>query len=222
MTENSNYNALKKIAFELGAIAFGACDIKEEKKNFSISQESLKGMDLAVSVALGLSRKVLSEITDRPTRLYFHHYRQANSLLDHIAARVTCFIQQEGFNAMPIPASQIVDWQKQTAHLSHKRIAQLSGVGWLGRHNIIAHPKYGAHIRLVTVLTDMPLYLDKGIADGCADCRECVIACPASAIKESSKDFDHQACFEKLKSFQRERIVDQFICGVCVRACKGR
>jgi len=29
------------------------------------------------------------------------------------------------------------------------------------------------------------------------------------------------ACFEKLKEFQKLRLVSQFICGVCVKACRG-
>ena len=38
--------------------------------------------------------------------------------------------------------------------------------------------------------------------------------------KENPEDFDHQACFEKLKEFQKKRLVDQYICGVCVNVCK--
>lgn len=221
MEKEKNYKELKKLAAELGAVAFGVCDIKKEKKNFNLSPEVLEGLDCAISLAVGLSKKILDEIIDRPTRLYFHHYRQANNFLDHVAMRITIFIQEKGFNALPIPASQIVDWQEQTAHLSHKRIAQLTGIGWLGRNNLIVHPKYGAHIRLVTILTDMPLSIDKELKRDCAGCKECLNVCPANAIKESQRDFDHLACFEKLKFFQKQRYADQFICGICVKACRG-
>lgn len=214
-----NYKMLKKFADGLGIAAFGVCRTGDEKKNFSLSAGSIEGLDYAVSIAVGLSRRVLDEIVDKPTRLYFHHYRQANSLLDHITTRMAGFIQQKGYDALPIPASQIVDWEKQTAHLSHKRIAQLAGVGWLGRHNLIVHPKYGAMVRLATILTDMPMKPDKELKSGCNDCRKCVTACPASAIKETQVEFDHMACFEKLKYFQKQRYVDQYICGICVKAC---
>jgi epoxyqueuosine reductase QueG len=179
-------------------------------------------MDFAVSVAVSLSKKILSEITDHPTKLYFHHYRQANNLLDHITMRMANFIQEKGFNALPIPASVIVDWEKQSGHLSHKKIAQLAGIGWLGRNNLIVHPKYGSHIRLATVLTDMPLLVDKKINKDCGTCKACIAVCPAGAIKQRQADFDHTACFEKLKFFQKQRYVDQFICGVCVKACLPR
>ena len=217
--KNKNYETLKRLAFDLGAVAFGVCDIKKEKKNFSLSADALEDLEFAVSIAVGLSKKILDEIIDRPTKLYFHHYRQANNLLDHISMRIAGYIQLRGFNALPIPASQIVDWQKQTAHLSHKRIAQLAGVGHLGRHNLIVHPRYGAQMRLTTILTDMPLSVDKELKKDCAACKRCIKVCPANAIKESQKEFDHLACFEKLKFFQKQRFADQFICGICVKAC---
>ena len=204
-----NYDTLKKFAVELGASAFGVCE----------AGKLAADLDFAVSIAVRLSKKVLDEITDKPTKLYFHHYKQANNLLDHISMRLSNFIQQQGYNALPIPASQIVDWQKQTAYLSHKKIAESAGIGWLGRSNLIIHPEYGAQIRLVTILTDMPLSVDKGLKNNCGECKACISVCPAAAIKKEQKDFDHLACFEKLKFFQKQRYADQFICGVCVKAC---
>ena len=37
----------------------------------------------------------------------------------------------------------------------------------------------------------------------------------------NKEDFDHWACFDKLKEFRRQGVVGQHICGVCVKACKG-
>jgi epoxyqueuosine reductase QueG len=67
----------------------------------------------------------------------------------------------------------------------------------------------------------MPLAPDKQLEDRCGTCRACLATCPAGAIKERRDDFDHMACFEKLKEFQKQRLVSQFICGVCVKACRG-
>ncbi|MEI8176273.1 MAG: hypothetical protein WCG78_05350 [Candidatus Omnitrophota bacterium] len=218
----ANYTLLKDHALEFGAVAFGVCDVREEKKGFALAPEILEGLDYAVAFAVGLSPKILADIVDHPTRLYFHHYKQANALIDSIAMRLTALIQKEGFSALPIPASQIVDWEKQTGHLSHKHIAQKAGIGWIGRSNIIVNRKQGAYIRLGTILTDMPLSVDTASAFGCGECRACIAPCPAGAIKESPADFDHQGCFEKLKYFQKQRYVDQFICGICVKACRGK
>ncbi len=221
MQKNKNYILLKKFVKQLGIDLFGTADISEIKKDFLLSQELLGKFDKAISLGVRLSSSVLEEIKTQPTRLYFNHYRTLNTLLDQTALRLTNFIQDKGYLAIPIPASQILDWKNQTAHLSHKKIAYLAGLGWIGRNNLLVNKKLGSQIRLVTILTNMPLDLDKPVKLGCDTCRRCIEICPASAIKENPSDFEHITCFEKLKEFQKQRLVDQFICGVCVNVCRG-
>ncbi len=221
MQKNKNYILLKKFVKQLGIDLFGTADISEIRKEFLLSQELLGKFDKAISLGVRLSSSVLEEIKTQPTRLYFNHYRTLNTLLDQTALRLTNFIQEKGFLAIPIPASQILDWKNQTAHLSHKKIAYLAGLGWIGRNNLLVNKKLGSQTRLVTILTNMPLDLDKPVKLGCDNCRSCIEICPASAIKETPADFDHITCFEKLKEFQKSRLVDQFICGVCVNVCRG-
>ena len=176
---------------------------------------------LAISLGKGLNDPVLDDIVDHPTPLYFHHYRQTNAFLDRGALLLADHIQKMGFAALPIAASQIIDWDGQRAHVSHKHIGRAAGLGWFGRNNLLVSPELGSRVRLVTVLTDMPLATDKPLDDGCLTCRACIATCPAGAIKERRDDFDHKGCFEKLREFQKLRLVSQFICGVCVKACKG-
>ena len=68
----------------------------------------------------------------------------------------------------------------------------------------------------------MPLKQDKPLKDDCGECVACLKACPSAAIKENPADFDHMACFAALKELQRRKIVDQYICGVCVNVCAGK
>ncbi|MBM3244760.1 MAG: epoxyqueuosine reductase [Candidatus Omnitrophica bacterium] len=221
MDKNKNYLSLKKFTLNLGAELFGVADISGIKNEFSISEEALAKLDKAVCIGVRLSEGALKEIKGAPNRLYFHHYKTANAVLDQLTFRTGNFIQKAGFTAIPIPASQIVDWQKQTAHLSHKKIGLLAGLGWLGRNNLLVNKELGSQFRLSTVLTNMPLKADKPVKENCGRCRICVTICPAGAIKENPADFDHIRCFEKLKEFQKLRLVDQYICGVCVNACWG-
>lgn len=213
---------LKQFCLEQGAALFGVADIKTIKKDFHFSNEILKDLDYAISIGLRLSGAILEDIKDFPTKIYYHHYRQMNVALDQLALKVTNFIQEKGFKAFPVPASQILDWEKQNAHLSHKKIGELAGLGFIGRNNLLVNPRIGAQFRLVTILTDMQLEPDTMVQGDCGACRACISICPAGAIKEKKEDFDHIKCFEKLKEFRDKRIVDQFICGVCVKACKGK
>lgn len=218
-----NYLALKKFCIDNGADLFGVADIRETKKEFALCARTLKNLDRGVSLGVKLAAGVLSEIEDAPTRLYFHHYRTANVFLDQLAFRAANFIEKKGFSALAVPASLLLDWQNQRGHLSHKKIALSAGLGWLGRNNLLVNARFGSRLRLVSLLTDMPLPADRPLKGaGCGECRLCIRACPAGAIKNTSSGFDHLKCFEKLKEFQKKRLADQYICGVCVKVCRGK
>jgi len=222
MDKDNNYSTLKKFAQAQGINLFGVADISKIKSEFRISPKTLQSLDKAVCLGVMLSACALSEIEDSPTKLYFHHYRTVNNFLDQSALKLCNFIQKKGYSALAIPASQIVDWEKQSGHLSHKKLGVLAGLGWLGRNNLLVTKQLGSQFRLVTVLTNMPVKTDKPVKEDCGTCSLCVKICPAGAIKNNPTEFDHIRCFEKLKEFQKQRLVDQYICGVCVNVCKGK
>ncbi|MFC1708988.1 hypothetical protein ACFL2J_02865 [Candidatus Omnitrophota bacterium] len=220
--KDQNYKELKKITAEGGADLFGVADISEIKDEFNLPKELTEGLDKAVCIGVRLSSQVLGGIKQEPTKLYFHHYKTANFFLDQLNFKLAGRIQQMGAAALPIPASQIVDWQKQSAHVSHKKVGLLAGLGWIGRNNLLVNPKLGSQFRLATILTNLDMKTDEALDSDCADCRACIKVCPVSAIQEKKEDFNHALCFEKLKAFQKANIVGQYICGICVRACEGK
>ncbi len=221
VSKNKNYSQLKKFCQDLGIDLFGVADIKEIKKDFLLSGKAIDKLDSAVCLGVRLSGSILEEIVDSPTRLYFHHYRVVNAFLDQSSLKICNYIQKKSFLALPIPASIILDWQNQKAHLSHKKIGVLAGLGWIGRNNLLVNETLGSQFRLVTILTNMPLKIDKPVKKDCGSCMLCAKICPSGAIKEEATEFDHIKCFEKLKEFQKQRLADQYVCGVCVGACRG-
>ncbi|MDD3345432.1 MAG: 4Fe-4S double cluster binding domain-containing protein [Candidatus Omnitrophica bacterium] len=220
--KNRNYVFLKKACRKEGIEIFGVADIGGIKNEFKISQKTLSGMDRAVCLGLELSSAVLSEIESAPTRLYFYHYRIVNSFLDQVALKLCNIMQRKGFSALAVPSTQIIDWEKNSAHLSHRRLGFLAGLGWIGRNNLLVNEKFGSQFRLVSILTNMPLKTDSPSKKDCGKCRLCVKMCPSGAIRERAEDFDGRKCFEQLRSFQKQRQVEQYVCGICVNACKGR
>ncbi len=217
-----NYKELKDFALDRGADLFGVADIKKLKKDFILDKKLIAGIDKAISIGVRLSERIFEDVTEHPTRLYFHHYKTANMFLDQLAFRTSNFIQKKGYLALPIPASQIVDWQKQTSHLSHKAVGYFAGLGWIGRNNLLVNKEFGSQFRLVTILTNMPIDIDKPLKEDCQTCKRCIAVCPASAIKEKKEDFNHIGCFEKLKEFQKSKFSDQYICGICIGVCNGK
>lgn len=222
MLKSKNYFLLKRFSQKLGVDLFGVADINRIKKDFILSQNLLEKFDKAISLGVRLSESILEEIENAPTRLYFHHYRTTNNFLDQVALKVSHYIQRKGYLAIPIASSQIVDWSKQRGHLSHKEIGYLAGLGWRGRNNLLVNRRLGSQFRLVSVLTNFPLKINKPEEQDCQNCRLCIGVCPVGAIKESPLDFDYLKCFEKLKEFQKQHIVDQYICGICVKVCAGK
>jgi epoxyqueuosine reductase QueG len=223
MNERENSLKIKELALNNGASLFGVADLSKVKTDdFLIDKKLLEKLPYAISIGIALSPTVLEEIIDHPTQLYFHHYRQVNLQLDQLALKISQYIIKEGFNTLPIAASQIVDWQNQRAHLSHKRIGVAAGLGWIGRNNLLVNSQYGSQFRLVTILTDIPLEVDSPSSEKCGECRKCITVCPANAISEKPEDFNHIKCFEKLKEFQKKGYVGQYICGICIKACQGK
>lgn len=176
----------------------------------------------AVIFGLALSNGVLSTVPDGPNQLYLHHYRQLNYRLDIIAYKLSREIEGQGFRALPFPASQVVDWQNQQGHLSHKHIGALAGIGWIGCNNLLVSPDFGSQMRYNTVLTDMPLVADKAEHRDCSGCTDCLNVCPAAAIHETPALFEHIKCYEMLNKFRKERNIGHHICGICVSACRGK
>ena len=181
-----------------------------------------EGLNCAVVFAVRLLDEVLEGLEDRPTPLYFHHYRQVNFLLDRTGLEVATIIQEHGFRSLAVPATQSLSRNPMRGLLSHKILAWAAGLGWIGRNNLLVTPQFGARVRLASVLTDAPLESGRPAEGGCGECRACVEACPAGAIGSSAKDFDLPACEEMLGKFAGIPFVGQHICGVCVKACRGK
>ena len=218
--EEEQKEDLRGYAQNLELELFGVADVTPIRAEFLLREELKSGFHRGVAIGKRVLDSVLDDIDDEPTPLYLHHYRQLNFFLDRAALRLAAFIRDRGFRALPIAASQIVDWQNQRAHLSHKKVGRLAGLGWTGLNNLLVNPEYGSQFRLATVLTDMPLKPDAPLDKDCGACHKCLAACPAAAIRPDPGDYDHLACFEKLKEFRRSGVVGQFICGVCVKACR--
>jgi epoxyqueuosine reductase QueG len=192
-----------------------------DRELVGINRSAVERLPFALSIGLVLSKGVLDTVLDGPNPLYLHHYRQLNYRLDMIGYLLSREIEKKGYKALPFAASQVIDWQNQKGHLSHKHIGVLSGVGWIGRNNLLIHPMYGAHVRYNTILTDMPLEAQGPLNIGCGECRACIDRCPAGAVKDEQSSFDHQGCYNMLTQFKNKRNLGHHICGICIEACKG-
>ena len=173
----------------------------------------------AIVMAMPLAPAYLEGVIDAPTPLYFHAYRQLNYRLDEAASRVLGVLIDAGYRSLAIAASQMISHDPPQGHVSHRHLGLAAGIGWIGRSGLLVTPRYGARVRLVTVLTDAPLEEGREMPFSCGTCDACARTCPAGAIGETPEKFDLDACYAKLSEFAKIRYVGQHICGVCVKAC---
>src|SRR5215813_4124779 len=80
--------------------------------------------------------------------------------------------------------------------VSHKPVAVAAGLGQMGIHRNVIHPKFGNFILLGTVLLDAGIseYQQPLDYNPCVECKLCVAACPVGAIG-SDRSFNFSACY---------------------------
>ena len=220
---------IKQKAIELGADLVGITDLRRIEGLPTLPQGLLKPYTHAVVIAVAITPDVFEHIKTEPTPLYLHHYLAANTLLDSITLYLQRQIMNEGFHALAIPASQIVDRVNWMGHISHKAMAKAAGLGWQGKSLLLVTPKYGPRVRLATLLTNAPFESDPLLPNRCGICQKCKEACPAAAIKGVSWEDHPQTreealhfpqCVEKVnEDFAKRPEIGKPICGVCISVC---
>lgn len=220
---------VETFAANLGVDLVGVADLSLYQDVYGLSKPLLEKFPFAISMAVRLSDPIIEGITEEdPTEIYLHHYRTVNALLDDIAILVANYCQAKGYPALPIPASQVLDEERLLGAISHKAIAVLAGLGWQGKSLLVINERFGPRIRLVSVLTILPLTPNKPLESRCGNCTECIDACPVGAIKRTplregapsrKEALNVKACNERLLSIASNPRYGSRVCGLCVKAC---
>jgi epoxyqueuosine reductase len=116
-----------------------------------------------------------------------------------------------------------------TAPVLEREHAARAGLGWIGKHTLLIHPRLGSWMLLGGVLTTLDLAPppEQGsVNDHCGACTRCIDACPTGAISPYS--VDGSRCISYL-TIERRGPVDPvlapligdriFGCDVCQEVC---
>ena len=210
--------------------SFGVADLTTVKDFIRMQGgEHISHFPTAISIGIRLMDSIVNELYrhEELTAIYTYKalYNTTNAKLDRAAHSLARLIQHAGFNAYPIPASQTVNPRKLEGAISHKLVAHLAGLGWIGKSCLLISPDYGPRLRYATVLTDAPLKAGEPVENRCGDCRDCVEICPVKAFtglpfnpqEPRSVRFKAHAC--KNYTDSRQKTFGEGICGLCVYAC---
>ena len=150
---------------------------------------------------ISIVRRMNRENVRTPARsianLEFHH---TTDEINEIARKVIAPLERMGVRAttggaagFPMEADR---WGAKMWIISHKPVAVAAGLGHMGIHRNVIHPKFGNFILLGTILMDAEVseYSRPLDYNPCLECKLCVAACPTGAIG-SDGHFDFSACY---------------------------
>ncbi len=114
-----------------------------------------------------------------------------------------------------------------TAPVMEKELAVRAGIGWMGKHTCVIHPRIGSWILLGEVLTTAVLPPDEPGVDHCGSCTRCIDACPTGAIT-APYQLDARRCISYLTIEHRGEIEQElrskvgewlYGCDICQDVC---
>jgi epoxyqueuosine reductase len=221
---------LEHFARDLGIDLFGVADLTSASDHIRLQGgEHLTRFPRAISIGIRLLDTVVDGLHrhEDPAAIFTYRglYNSVNINLDMAALMIAKEVQERGFKAYPIPASQTINRARLEGAFSHKLAAHMSGLGWIGKSCLLVTPSHGPRVRLATVLTDAPLKVGKPLANGCGECRRCVDICPVKAFTgvafnpSEPRDVRFRAQLCKDYRDRREKLLGEGLCGLCVYVC---
>ncbi|KAA3606693.1 MAG: 4Fe-4S ferredoxin [Planctomycetota bacterium] len=149
-----------------------------------------------LALVLKMNREPIRHPARSVANLEFHHVGDdANT----VARQVVRELQQRGVYAvnpaMAFPM-EMDRWPDKMWLVEHKRVAEAAGLGKMGIHRNVIHPKFGNFILLATVVVGeaLPASGNPLTWNPCLECKLCVAACPVGAVKPDGA-FDFSACY---------------------------
>jgi epoxyqueuosine reductase len=226
-SNNALTRKLEEFARNYGADLFGVADL-EPAREFISGQENFPPdrFPRAVSVGMPLNDMIVEshspEEARRDSLYWFHVYKVVTPALDLLGYRISKWLNEQGFSTFPIPCSTPYNFNKLEGIISHKLVAHLAGLGWIGKSCLLLTDRYGPRVRFVTVLTDAPLQTGSPMDKPCGKCPVCVDVCPVQAVTgtEFRAQDPRQVRFDAPKCSEYRK---EHPCGLCVSSCpQGR
>jgi Fe-S-cluster-containing hydrogenase component 2 len=149
-----------------------------------------------VSFVCRMNREPLRGPARSVANLEFHH---AGDRVNEVARHVVAALERQGVPALNPSMGFPMEMDSGPGKIwvvSHKPVAAAAGLGHMGIHRNVIHPRFGNFILLGTVLVgaDATAYDRPLDYNPCLECKLCVAACPTGAIAPDGH-FNFSACY---------------------------
>jgi NAD-dependent dihydropyrimidine dehydrogenase PreA subunit len=151
-----------------------------------------------ISFACRMNRENIRTPMRSIANLEFHH---TGDEVNDVARRIVRSLDAAGIRAInggaagfPMEADR---WEAGKLWIiSHKPVAVAAGLGHMGIHRNVIHPRFGSFVLLGTVIiaTEIAAYAKPLDFNPCLECKLCVAACPTGAISPDGH-FNFATCY---------------------------
>jgi len=190
---------LRRIAVEHGADDVGIVEIGRPAIEPQRA-EILRNYPWTKSLLSFVVRMAREPIRGAPRSVANLEFHRAGHEVDHIAAAIVAELEERGIRAVnPSMGFPMEMYQANAGAIwvvSHKPVAVAAGLGHMGIHRNLIHPKFGNFVLLGTVLMacEASQYDQPIVFNPCLECKLCVSACPVGAIGPEGS-FNFASCY---------------------------
>jgi epoxyqueuosine reductase len=188
---------LRQVCLDAGAddVAFARVDDPALASEVEHVENALPGTRSYISLVVKMNRDNVRSPARSVANQEFH---RSGEIINEAAHRITRTLQDAGHRALNPSATFPMEMDKFPGRIwvvAHKPVAVASGLGVMGIHRNVIHPRFGNFILLATILVDGEIssYGEPLDYSPCLECKLCVAACPVGAIKKDG-EFDFVAC----------------------------
>ncbi|RZT85684.1 TetR family transcriptional regulator [Pseudonocardia sediminis] len=188
---------LRQLCLDLGADDVGFVEI--ERAEIADQRADVEAALPGARTLISLVRRMNVEAIRTPARsagnVELHHTVDSLDDLGHDICRA---LQERGVRALNPAAAfpmETGNWPGKIWVVSHKPVAVAAGMGKMGIHRNVIHPRFGNFILLGTVIIEAEVdRYDRPIDfNPCLECKLCVASCPTGAISKTG-EFNFSAC----------------------------
>jgi ferredoxin len=180
-------------ADDVGFVSIARPELDDQRDDILRCYPWTKGL---VSFVCRMNREPVRSPARSVANLEFHH---TGDRTNEVARSIVATLEAEGHRAVNPSMGFPMEMDRFPGKIwvvAHKPVAVAAGLGQMGIHRNVIHPKFGNFILLGTVLVDADISNEGSPLDynPCLECKLCVAACPVGAIGADGH-FNFSACY---------------------------